>query len=255
MSMFSLFFIFLFRNRILVGVGRRWLVWCINKEQAYGGWLLFFNLHQSSIIQFRDIDGMELVPHDVIEHHILERLDVETLVRFKSVSKQWKSTIQSPYFRKRQLIYHRRQSRQDPDVLLVSVHDGTDCNSVYEALRTLPVGSSSSSSVSAKIPTCWENKPYQVCNTSCDGLICLYDSDDLPSIVVSPATRWHRTFPPCNYQLVAAERSKRYAERLKRGEEEDDDDDYDELYSLLLDLVKTKSMAHTSQSGYITLLS
>ncbi|CAA7027178.1 unnamed protein product [Microthlaspi erraticum] len=165
---------------------------------------------------------MEFLPHDVIEYHILERLDVETLLRFKSVSKQWNSTIQSPNFKKRQLIYHRRQSRQDPYVLLVSVHDGSAHNSVYEALRTLPVDSSSSSSVSAQIPTCWENKLYQVCNTSCDGLICLYDFDDMPSIVVNPATRWHRTFPPCNYQLVAAERSKRYAEKIKRGEEDDD---------------------------------
>ncbi|KAF8086738.1 LOW QUALITY PROTEIN: hypothetical protein N665_0613s0007 [Sinapis alba] len=60
--------------------------------------------------------------------------------------------------------------------------------------------------VSVKIPTTWENKFYQVCNSSCDGLICFYDSYDGPSIVVNRTTRWHRTLPPCNYQLVAFDR-------------------------------------------------
>ncbi|CAN7043326.1 unnamed protein product [Brassica oleracea var. botrytis] len=56
--------------------------------------------------------------------------------------------------------------------------------------------------VSVKIPTTWENKFYEVCNTSCDGLICIYDRYDGQSIVVNPTTRWHRTIPPCNYHLA-----------------------------------------------------
>ncbi|KAL1192772.1 F-box protein [Cardamine amara subsp. amara] len=108
---------------------------------------------------------MEL-PHDVIEN-ILERLDVKALLKFKLVSKQWYSTIQSRWFQERQLI-HRKQSG-NPDVLLVSV-----CDKSYsiEAMRTLVLGSS----VAVKIPTPWENTLYAVVNNSCDGLICLTDA-------------------------------------------------------------------------------
>ena len=53
---------------------------------------------------------MESLPHDVVEL-ILERLAVKALIRFKCVSKQWKTTIESEYFKQRLLI-------RDPSVLL-----------------------------------------------------------------------------------------------------------------------------------------
>ena len=106
-----------------------------------------------------------LLPHDVIEY-ILERLDVKTLLRFTTVSKQWKSTIiRCRYFQTRQML--RRKQSGKTDVVLVSSYDDSASNPDIEALRTLVVGSS----VSVKIPTKWENKFYQVCNSSCDGLI------------------------------------------------------------------------------------
>ncbi|KAL1221193.1 F-box protein [Cardamine amara subsp. amara] len=135
----------------------------------------------------------EPLPHDVIEH-ILEKLDVKTVLKFKLVSKQWNSTIQSRWFQERQLI-HRKQSG-NPDVLLVSILT----NSIsLEAMRTLVLGSS----VSLKIPTPWENIYYNVGNYSCDGLVCLYDAlVSNPNIVVNPSTRWHRAFPYSTYQLL-----------------------------------------------------
>ncbi|EOA20772.1 hypothetical protein CARUB_v10001101mg [Capsella rubella] len=171
-------------------------------------WPLLFS--SSFRIQTETSMDEELLPHDVIEYHILERLDVKTLLKFKSVSKQWRSTIQSPRFQQRQLIRHRSLSG-DPLVLLVSsidpcAHQPDPTSS--EALRTLVVRSTLP--VSVQIPTPWEDKSYEVCNTSCDGLICLYDSFELlPNIVVNPTTRWHRTFPECNYQLFAAEKAER----------------------------------------------
>ncbi|CAA7036153.1 unnamed protein product [Microthlaspi erraticum] len=130
----------------------------------------------------------------------MERLDAKALHKFKSVSKQWKSTIQSPCFQKRQLF--RRKQSGDPCVALVSSsYGGSYPNPDIEALRTLVVGSS----VSLKIPTPWENKTYSVCTSSCDGLLFLYEGCD-PNIVVNPTTRWHRRFPPCNYQLVTFEK-------------------------------------------------
>ncbi|KAL9240526.1 hypothetical protein vseg_014734 [Gypsophila vaccaria] len=47
---------------------------------------------QRDLVQQRDL------PHDLITQNILTRLPVKPLVRFKSVSKQWYSTISSPQF-------------------------------------------------------------------------------------------------------------------------------------------------------------
>ncbi|CAG7899788.1 unnamed protein product [Brassica rapa] len=102
-----------------------------------------------------------LLYHDVVEC-IMEMLPVKSLLRFKAVSKQWQSTIESRYFQKSQL-NHREQSR-DRDVLMV-----------IESLRTLVLGSLSS----VKIPTSWEDTFYSVCGNSCDGLVCLYHSEPM----------------------------------------------------------------------------
>ncbi|KAL9809914.1 F-box protein [Arabidopsis thaliana] len=174
---------------------------------AYGGSCL-----QSITLRNSETSMEELLPHDVIEYHIMVRLDVKTLLKFKSVSKQWMSTIQSPSFQERQLIHHLSQSSGDPHVLLVSLYDPCARQqdpsiSSFEALRTFLV---ESSAASVQIPTPWEDKLYFVCNTSCDGLICLFSFYELPSIVVNPTTRWHRTFPKCNYQLVAADKGERH---------------------------------------------
>ncbi|KAL0694322.1 hypothetical protein Bca4012_061502 [Brassica carinata] len=65
---------------------------------------------------------MESLPHDVVEL-ILERLAVKPLMRFKCVSKQWKTTIESEYFKQRLL-------KRDPSallqVLVVPTHDLID---------------------------------------------------------------------------------------------------------------------------------
>ncbi|CAF1927990.1 unnamed protein product [Brassica oleracea] len=77
----------------------------------------------------------------------------------------------------------RRKQSGKTDVVLVSSYDDSASNPDIEALRTLVVGSS----VSVKIPTKWENKFYQVCNSSCDGLICLCDLYDPIRPLVSPS--------------------------------------------------------------------
>ncbi|KAG7588455.1 F-box associated domain type 1 [Arabidopsis suecica] len=111
---------------------------------------------------------MKSLPHDVIER-ILERLVVKSLLRFKAVSKQWKSTIESTFFQERQLT-HCQQS-----------------------------GSSSSSSV--KIATPWKKIYPYVSRTSIDGLVCLYDPLRT-GFIVNPTTRWHRVLPLSNFQRL-----------------------------------------------------
>ncbi|KAL1201853.1 F-box/LRR-repeat/kelch-repeat protein [Cardamine amara subsp. amara] len=135
---------------------------------------------------------MESLHHDVVEH-ILERLAVKSLMRFKSVSKQWKSTIESTSFQKRQK--ELREQSGDPDVLMVSVRPYDAKYPVVESLRTLELGSSSS----VKIPTSWENTLYYVSHGSLDGLVCVYDATK-PCIVVNPATGWSRPLPLCQLQ-------------------------------------------------------
>ncbi|KAL1196254.1 F-box protein [Cardamine amara subsp. amara] len=135
-----------------------------------------------------------LLHHEVVEC-ILERVPAKSLLRFKAVSKQWKSTIESRLFQEKQ--FRNRQESGDPDVLMVSVlkyEDGSDEPDI-EALRTLVLGSSSS----VKIPTFWEDTYYFVCPSSCDGLVCLY-YPVLPVLVVNPTTRWHRPLPLCKFQ-------------------------------------------------------
>ncbi|XP_023637251.1 F-box/LRR-repeat/kelch-repeat protein At1g09650 isoform X2 [Capsella rubella] len=141
----------------------------------------------------KDCLRMESLPHEVVEL-ILERLAVKSLLRYKAVSKQWESTVESQFFQERQYLTHRERSG-DADVLMVSVI--TDRG--QDTLRTLVLGSSSS----VKIPTPWEeedNTDYLVSHNSFDGLVCLYNLFN--SFVVNPATRWYRALPPCTFQQL-----------------------------------------------------
>ncbi|RID78353.1 hypothetical protein BRARA_A01193 [Brassica rapa] len=140
------------------------------------------NRHRSSV---------NLLPHDVVEL-ILERLPVKSLVRFRSVSKTWKLTIETRRFQERQLI-HRRQLR-GPDILFVHIGD--------DGLKTdagrLVFGSSVVHTFS--FPTCC----MSVCHGSCDGLVCLYTVYDssVSVMVVNPATRWHQSLPLARIQQL-----------------------------------------------------
>ncbi|KAJ4866559.1 F-box/LRR-repeat/kelch-repeat protein [Raphanus sativus] len=70
----------------------------------------------------------------------MERLPVRSLLRFKSVSKQWKTTIESRNFQERQL-KHEESGGRDPDVLMAT----------ESSQRRYVLGSSSS----VKIPNPW----------------------------------------------------------------------------------------------------
>uniref|UniRef100_A0A1J3F2T9 F-box/LRR-repeat/kelch-repeat protein n=1 Tax=Noccaea caerulescens TaxID=107243 RepID=A0A1J3F2T9_NOCCA len=150
---------------------------------------------------------MESLPHHVVEH-IMERLPAKSLLRFKAVSKQWSSTIESPVFHERQL-KHGQQSG-DPHVLMVSVL--TERKTVVETIRRLVLGSSTS----IKIPTPWEkeNTIYLV-SSSCDGLVYLYLPDE-PGFMVNPTTRWYRPIPLCKFHQLVIDLGESYYE-LRHG--------------------------------------
>lgn len=56
------------------------------------------------------------IPHDVVVDQILEKLPVKSLLRFRAVSKQWRTEIESPRFQERHL-RHQQKSR-DPSILI-----------------------------------------------------------------------------------------------------------------------------------------
>lgn len=140
---------------------------------------------------------VELLPHDVIEL-ILERLAVESLRRFRSVSKKWRSTIDSPRFQSRQLNL-RRQSRGH-DLLFVAYYEDPP-----DDVAPLALGSSSSSCIYRTVKFPFPN--LLLCYGSCDGLVCLFCIHP-PNVVVNPATRWHRSFPFSSLQRLIIDKGR-----------------------------------------------
>uniref|UniRef100_A0A1J3JA51 F-box protein n=1 Tax=Noccaea caerulescens TaxID=107243 RepID=A0A1J3JA51_NOCCA len=133
---------------------------------------------------------VERLPHDLVEL-ILERLPVKSLLRFKCVSRKWRSTIDSQSFRERQSL--RRRLSRGPDVLFVRLDypdlvDGDDS-------QRFTFGSSSAYTVT--LP----KTASTVCNSICDGLVCLYNVyEPTPNVLVNPATGWHQSFPLSSIQ-------------------------------------------------------
>ncbi|CAN8312080.1 unnamed protein product [Cochlearia groenlandica] len=152
----------------------------------------------------------ESLPHEVVER-ILERLPVNTLFRFKTVSKQWKSTIEeSRFFQERQYNHHLLQQSTSDHLYLAMVstikgYDDDKKAEEYELLSTVVLGSSEEETTVKIIPTSnWddkENLQYIVSRNSCDGLICIYY--ELNKVyIVNPTTRWYRPLPPSHLQLI-----------------------------------------------------
>ncbi|KAJ4912828.1 F-box protein [Raphanus sativus] len=142
--------------------------------------------------------SVELLPHDVVEL-ILKRLPVKSLLRFMSVSKTWKLTIETRSFQERQLIHHSQL--RGPDILFVSFGDDDD------GLNTDPGRHVLDSSIAAY--TLWfPTLCMSVCHGSCDGLVCLYTvyNPSVSVVVVNPATRWHHSLPLARIQQLSIEK-------------------------------------------------
>ncbi|KAG2304573.1 hypothetical protein Bca52824_033224 [Brassica carinata] len=135
-----------------------------------------------------------LLPHNVVEL-ILERLSVRTLLRFRCVSKTWKTTTDSQTFQKQQLIRRRRQSGDADNVLFVCILDYSD----YEARRMrIMLGSQVIFTIMLPFTI------IEVCHGSCDGLLCLADFF-APNFVINPVPGWHHSFPYSIFQKLVTE--------------------------------------------------
>ncbi|CAN7140601.1 unnamed protein product [Brassica rapa subsp. narinosa] len=135
----------------------------------------------------------ELLPDDLVEL-ILEHVPVMPLLRFRSVSKKWKLTIESQRFGQRHLI--RRKQLRGPDVLILS-HSTLSLED--EPLDDRIFGLGTSIVWTVKLPITCDMYCHGTCE-SCDGLFCTFGIYNTPSVVANPATGWYRILPLSNYQ-------------------------------------------------------
>ncbi|CAH8352146.1 unnamed protein product, partial [Eruca vesicaria subsp. sativa] len=139
----------------------------------------------------RDAIKVEGLPRDLVEE-ILQRLEIKSLVRFTSVSKQWNAMIKSRSFASRHLV--RTQSR-DPDILLGGAlhHESNP----YPCLRILESHFSFTKVNYVRKPS----RRSHAVTGSCDGLVCIYDFSKV-IYVFNPATRWCRFLPRAKIQQI-----------------------------------------------------
>ncbi|KAF8096954.1 hypothetical protein N665_0298s0024 [Sinapis alba] len=150
----------------------------------------------------RQRSSVNMLPHDVVEL-ILEKLPVKSLLRFRSVSKTWKLTINTRRFQERQLI-QRRQLR-GPDILFVHFGD-------HGLIKTDHAGRLVFGSSTVLHTVSFPASRMSVCHGSCDGLVCLYTVYD-PSdsvVVVNPSTRWRQSLPLARIQQL-------FIDKIARG--------------------------------------
>lgn len=144
------------------------------------------------------------IPHDVVVEEILEKLPVKSLLRFRAVSKLWRTEIESRRFQERHLV-HQQKSR-DPSILICRPR----LDDLGKAsLRSLSLGAtlvSEEDHIRYPVPS---KKDFNVRVTrSCDGLACLYSNTFM--YVINPATRWHRKLPKARFQTLVEITTNRF---------------------------------------------
>ncbi|CAN8305370.1 unnamed protein product [Cochlearia groenlandica] len=148
------------------------------------------------------------LPNDVVEEIFL-RLPVETLIRLKCLSKQWRDTINSSSsFAERHLkIAERRSSHLKTTIMVISeenpfqgVIDNKRRPDTDLSFNTICLETSSVLS-SALINLPHGLSYFPIASTSCDGLFCIHSPLTQAVYVVNPATRWIRQLPPSGFQI------------------------------------------------------
>ncbi|XP_059630157.1 F-box/kelch-repeat protein At3g06240-like [Cornus florida] len=119
---------------------------------------------------------------------ILSKLSVKSLLKFKCVSKSWRSLISDSHFIKTHL--NQNQTRR-----ILIAKSNYQCS-----LYTASFGSASNDIVVEKIDFVVQNNPHPQCQIigSCNGLICL-EVDFQFIYVFNPSTRESKPIPDCNF--------------------------------------------------------
>ncbi|CAH2037970.1 unnamed protein product [Thlaspi arvense] len=149
------------------------------------------------------------LPKDVVEEIFL-RLPVKALIRLKSLSRQWRSTIESRSFTERHLKIAERSRMDHPKVMVVSAEDplkgivpgaGIPRPDTNIGFRTFCLESASLVSFTLiNFPIGFSYWTHV--SESCDGLFCIHSAMTQSMYVVNPATRWLRQLPPARFQIL-----------------------------------------------------
>ncbi|OAP16604.1 hypothetical protein AXX17_AT1G11380 [Arabidopsis thaliana] len=145
------------------------------------------------------------LPNDVVEEIFL-RFPVKALFRLKTLSKQWRSTIESQSFEERHLKIAERFHAHHPRVMVITEKDPLkllprprpDADIGFR-LFCLESGSLLSF-ILLNFPQSFAN--YIYVSGCCDGLFCVHSPRSQAMYVVNPATRWLRQLPPARFQIL-----------------------------------------------------
>ncbi|XP_010495079.2 PREDICTED: putative F-box/kelch-repeat protein At1g13200 [Camelina sativa] len=144
------------------------------------------------------------LPNDVLEEIFL-RFPVKAIIRLKSLSKQWRSTIESRSFEERHLKIAKQACIDHPKVMIVTEEDplrgpglrpDTDIGFRLFCLESASLLSFTRINFS---PGFLHRNQI---SESCDGLFCIHSPKSHSIYVVNPATRWFRQLPPARFQIL-----------------------------------------------------
>ncbi|XP_010480457.2 PREDICTED: putative F-box/kelch-repeat protein At1g12870 [Camelina sativa] len=138
------------------------------------------------------------LPDNVVEEIFL-KLPVKSLMRLKSLSKQWRSTIESHFFSHMHLKISQRSHVDHAKVMIITWNPDIKNISFrtisLESVRFLP-------SNLFNFPHVFRFHDGIYASESCDGLFCVHSPNTQEIYVVNPATRWFRQLPPARFQIL-----------------------------------------------------
>lgn len=129
------------------------------------------------------------VPIDVVEEIFL-RLPAKSNIRFKTVSKKWRSIIVSLRFTEKHLSFVAQSKIDHQKILLISLTKYKPLLSSCEyRYRTMCLESTSLEVFSLPLVECSRLSGF------CDGLFCIYDKEETSIYLVNPTTKRFRQLP------------------------------------------------------------
>ncbi|CAA7049854.1 unnamed protein product [Microthlaspi erraticum] len=165
---------------------------------------------QSGSKRRRRREVTEIILNDDALDEIMVRLPVKSLIRFQTVSKDWKRIITSKSFRERHMLH---QKTLEPRFLCI--YEDRSWYKRNVALKTMRLDWSSTCLVESEEEEEYhtsdndQDKALLVLSSPLDGLVCFYNHTDLtrPIKVINPATRWSLTLPLAKIQVENLDKS------------------------------------------------
>ncbi|EOA25623.1 hypothetical protein CARUB_v10018971mg [Capsella rubella] len=127
-----------------------------------------------------------MLPHHIVEK-ILEKLPVKSIIKFKCVSKEWRLTTMSQYFKERHMRISERS--HDPNILFVQ---SKRVQPIEVCVNTLTLRLSVFVESRSYYP--FYDKFLIFVTKSCDGLLCIYGFTQC-IYVINPSINWYRSLP------------------------------------------------------------